>query len=191
MFHHISEKIAENMVKNGTVVPEEKDIYLFGIQQGLIFLLNIGTTVAVGLLLGSLPQLLLFTTAYIALRKYAGGYHASTPQQCYVLSTILSIIVALVVKYVPLNIFAGINLLVFASIIIVMFSPVENRNKLLDQAEKRVYKKWTLVILGIEFLFAIVFMFFNLLPIANCIVWVIVTVSLMVILGMIINKPLL
>lgn len=184
MFNHISEKVAENMVKNGTVVSEEKEIYLFGIQQGLIFLLNIGTTVAVGLLLGSLWKLLLFTTAYIALRKYAGGYHARTPKQCYVLSTLLSIVVALMVKYVELNIFVGIGLLVFASIIIVMFSPVENRNKLLDEVEKRVYKKWVLVILSIEFLLAIVFMFFNLLPIANCIVWVIVMVSFMVILGM-------
>lgn len=114
----------------------------------------------------------------------SGKVYAITGKSGEGKSTLLSIVVALMLKYVELNIFVGIGLLVFASIIIVMFSPVENRNKLLDEVEKRVYKKWVLVILSIEFLLAIVFMFFNLLPIANCIVWVIVMISFMVILGM-------
>lgn len=181
MFDRVSEKITENIVKSGTVVSDEKELYLFGVQQGLTILLNIGTTVAVSLLLGVFWQIILFTVAYMALRSFAGGYHASTPQRCYVLSTLITIIVSLLIKYVFLHIFICIGLLIFAGTIIIVFSPIGNENKSLDDLEKTVYKRKAVIICIIEILTAVVFLCLNLLSATVCLMWTLVSVSIMMI----------
>lgn len=112
MFDHVSERISNNIVTSGTIEPEDKELYFFGIQQGLTILLNIGTTIAIGLLLNTLWQLTIFTTALIALKSYSGGYHARTPQRCYVVSTIVTIIASLLMKYAVLHTLIYIVLLV-------------------------------------------------------------------------------
>ncbi len=191
MFNRVSEKVAESMVKRGTVVSKDKELYLFGIQQGLTLILHIATTVVVGLLFGTLWQLLLFTAAYIALRSFAGGYHARTPQRCYVLSTLITIAESFIIKYVVLNVFIYIGLLFLSGIIIIVFSPIDNANKPLDDLEKKVYKKKAVIICIIEILMAVLFLCLNLLPIAACLTWTLVMVSVMMVMDIRLQKSLL
>ena len=137
MFNYVSTRITEKMVKCGTVADQDKELYLFGIQQGLTNILNLVTTVIIGLVLGVLWQMLLFMAAYIPLRSFAGGYHAKTPLRCYILSVLLHTAIALAIKYVDLHIYFQLGLLISASITVFLLSPVGNENKPLDELEKR------------------------------------------------------
>jgi accessory gene regulator B len=113
MFSRVSERITENMVKSGTVDSEERDIYLYGVQQGLFVTLNIGVTIAAGLIFDVFWQLLIFTAALISLKSFAGGYHAKTPQRCFVISTLLTTSVALLIKYVSVHTFVCLGFAAF------------------------------------------------------------------------------
>lgn len=188
MFNYVSARITENMVKSGAVADEDKELYLFGIQQGLTIVLNLVTTVIIGLAFGVLWQVMLFMTAYIPLRSFAGGYHAKTPQRCYVLSILLLIAVALMIKYVDLHIYAQLGLLISASITVFVMSPVGNENKPLDELEKKVYKRKTIVICISEISVAIVFLCLNLTSLAVSMIWAVVVCAGMLILGKVKNS---
>jgi len=171
------------MVKCGTVADQDKKLYLFGIQQGLTNILNLVTTVIIGLVLGVLWQMLLFMAAYIPLRSFAGGYHAKTPLRCYILSVLLLTAIALAIKYVDLHIYFQLGLLISASITVFLLSPVGNENKPLDELEKKIYKRKTIVICISEISTAIVLLCLNFTVLAVSMIWAVVVCAGMLILG--------
>jgi accessory gene regulator B len=183
MFDRISVRITENMVKSGAVDSAERELYHYGIQQGLFVMLNIGTMVAVGLLLDVLWQILIFTISLIALKSYAGGYHAKAPLRCYSLSTLLITAVAFLIRFVSLHTFVYVGLVVLAGIIIIALSPVGCENKSLDEVEKKVYRRRAVLIAVVQILAAVTLLYLNLQLVAVGIVWCLVAVSAMMIIG--------
>ena len=183
MFEKTSEKITNAIAQNGTIKAEDKELYKYGIQQGMMILLNLCTTLIIGAVFKMVWQSILFTVAYIPIRSYAGGYHSKTPQRCYIFSILMIIAVLWGMKYFNNTYFICIALLVFASIIILLLSPVEDKNKPLDKLEKHVYKKRTLIILGIEILIILLFLVIDILSISFCMVIALFSLSIMLVLG--------
>lgn len=183
MFEKTSEKITNAIAQNGTIKAEDKELYKYGIQQGMMILLNLCTTLIIGAVFKMVWQSILFTAAYIPIRSYAGGYHSKTPQRCYIFSILMIIAVLWGMKYFNNTYFICIALLVFASIIILLLSPVEDKNKPLDKLEKHIYKKRTLIILGIEILIILLFLVIDILSISFCMVIALFSLSIMLVLG--------
>lgn len=183
MFEKTSEKITNAIAQNGTIKAEDKELYKYGIEQGMMILLNLCTTLIIGAVFKMVWQSILFTAAYIPIRSYAGGYHSKTPQRCYIFSILMIIAVLWGMKYFDNTYFICIALLVFASIIILLLSPVEDKNKPLDKLEKHVYKKRTLIILGIEILIILLFLVIDILSISFCMVIALFSLSIMLVLG--------
>jgi accessory gene regulator B len=179
MFVRTSQKITDNMIKRGVVEVADRETYLFGVQQGLFIALNIATTIAVGLILGTLWQLAVFTVAYMILRSYAGGYHASTPIRCYLISTLIMVVVSFLIRYVTLHTFAYVGLIMLSGIIIFALSPVGDKNKPLDSLEEKVYRKRAVIICAIEVLTAMVMLYFR----YDTVVWTLVAVSMMMLIA--------
>jgi len=141
MFEVSSERITRWLLANGTISREDKDIYRYGIQQGMIALLNLGTTMIIGMVFGRLLESILFMAAYIPLRSYAGGYHAKTAVRCYFFSIVMMSAVLWVMRYVMYyGLICGCLTAISGSVIWFLV-PVEDRNKPLDDVEKVVYRK--------------------------------------------------
>lgn len=143
-------KIVNKLANNGNIVEEDKEIYAFGLRQGMIITANIITTLIIGTLLKMVWQTILFMILYIPLRSFAGGYHARTQFRCYILSVILIMAVLLVIKYVFIANFVSLLAALVSGVIIYITAPVGDINKPLDDIEIIVYKKWTRIILIIE-----------------------------------------
>lgn len=82
------------------------------------------------------PEGIIFTAAYIPIRIYSGGYHAKTPQRCWLFSAIMLLMVLCIIKYTPNNpaffwIYTVLSLV--SCVIIWILSPVEDKNKTLDK----------------------------------------------------------
>lgn len=86
MFSEISEMMTQSLIDNKKIQSDNRELYRYGIQQGLTMIMNLATTLLIGLLCGMLWQSIVFYMAYIPLRSYAGGYHAKTPIRCYLFS---------------------------------------------------------------------------------------------------------
>lgn len=113
-------------------------------------LLNIATTIVLGVLFKLLLPCILLNISYIAIRTSAGGHHAGSPIRCYVNSTIMISVLLAIIKWIPFQRAVSIILLSAASIFIWITAPVETENNQLDEAERSVHRRRTRVILIIE-----------------------------------------
>lgn len=113
-------------------------------------LLNLISTIVIGVIAGKVFESIAFLVFYIPLRSYAGGYHASTPRRCYFISIVIIMEMLLFIGYVDLSIIYIILLLV-GMVVCFAFAPVEDKNKPLDRVEISVFKKRAYLILSIEF----------------------------------------
>ena len=141
MLNRIAIKVTNHMENKGTFSPSDREIYFFGVYQGLFMILNIITMALIGLVSGAFLYVFVFALAYIPLRSFAGGYHAKTQLRCYIASTAMILFVVAASPIITLSIQMEIALLLIFGVHIIVLSPVGHANKPLDDLEKKVYKK--------------------------------------------------
>ena len=134
-------KIADYFVKHKIIEAGDKELYKYGLWQGMFFLVNLLTTVVIGIVTGMLWQSLLFTVMYAILRSYTGGYHARTQRMCYSLSTGLIVISIGIVAWLYLRILTMSILILLAGVFIFILAPMGDINKPLTSKEKSLYRR--------------------------------------------------
>ncbi len=183
MFEVLSERVIGWLLENESFPREDKEIYRYGIQQGMIALLNLGTTMVIGMVFGKLLESILFMVAYIPLRSFAGGYHAKTAVRCYFFSIVMISAVLWVMRYVAyVGLICGC-LTVISSSVIWFLVPVEDRNKPLDDVEKVVYRKRARGILLAEIVITVISLLLNSRRIAICMTMAFCVMAVMLLLG--------
>lgn len=155
-------KIADKLEHCGIISKSNRTLYEYGLRQMFAAILNILTMLLIGFIMGLAVPAMVYTIAYIPLRVYAGGYHASTPQRCWAFSAIMLWIALCIVKYTPQMYFWVITTLsLIACIVVFLLSPVEDRNKRLDEKEHHVYHIRAIVVMTIEAVAAILLFVFH------------------------------
>lgn len=184
----LSGKIAESLTNSGIITTEDKELYEYGLHHGLLMIINLLTTVVIGLLFKMVWQSFVFMIAYIPLRTYAGGYHAKTQFRCYLLSIVIMLAALFGIKQIPWTGSIGIGLTLCAIGIILYFSPVEDKNKPLSSMEVKVYGKRARIILFLEIIILLIMMILKQQQVAYCIAAEFVALSIMLIFGALKNK---
>lgn len=139
-----SNRIAR-FIFNNDLNEEKIELYGFAIYIVISSLLHIGTLLAIGYLFGMVVESVIFYVSFIAIRKFAGGYHAMTPLRCYLFSTITIFISLLLLQQLSnfsKTITCVFILIALVSIIcIIVLSPLDSGNKpISNKKEKKVYK---------------------------------------------------
>lgn len=155
----ISHKIGDNLVRSNVIKEEDAEIYIYGINQIFVSVLNVSSALIMGLIMGMLLESVIFMAAYIPLRSFAGGYHAKTPVRCYFTSLILIFVVLLFCKYVPFNLLLYGGMLLVSSVAIAFLCPVQDNNKPLNSTERQRYRKNSVIILFVEMCVWIIMVF--------------------------------
>lgn len=158
MFYKTSVYIADILEQQNRFTAEDKELYRYGIQQGLNLALNILTTILIGVLCGMLYPSILFLMCYMPLRSFCGGYHAKTHIRCYIYSVIMITCILLIAKYFTFSILVYGILVLVSLIAIFLLAPVEDNNKVLDIYEKRVFRKRACTIAVLEVLIYHIFL---------------------------------
>lgn len=140
---------------------EEYEVYTFGMEQLLMVLADCFTALLIGIVFGAVVEMLFFVGAFVVIRSYAGGYHASTPLRCYLLTTLINIIALSVMKFIKPDIMILIGLLAIASIVILIISPVATENKPIDDIECLYYRKKIIIVWGMETVIALICAIFS------------------------------
>ena len=124
IFARLSHRIGNNLVRSGIVKEEDAEIYIYGINQILVSVLNVSSALIIGLIFDMFLESVIFMAAYIPLRSFAGGYHAKTPVRCYILSLIMITVVLAGTKYLPFTNVVYYVILAVAVLIVLLLSPV-------------------------------------------------------------------
>lgn len=184
----LSRKIVNNLTQSDIVKAEDAEIYIYGINQILMYAINISSALIIGLIFGKFFEVAVFIAAYCSLRSFAGGYHAKTPLKCYFFSIIMLIIVLVGIKYLYLTEWVYYAVLAMTFVIVLVLSPVEDKNKPLDDLEHKVYKKRGVIIAAIELLISGLLKLAGLDSLFVAIVYSFATLSFMLIAGKIKNS---
>ena len=144
----IFEGIVNFMEENGSIQSEYKDVYIFALQTIVVYAFNIGTGVVIGV--------------FILLRQEAGGYHAPGWKSCYFLSCGILVLTLLWIKeeFIYQTYITMIAALV-AGIGIFLFAPLEDKNKPLEEEEKKALGKKARIIVVTELVVGMVFLMVN------------------------------
>lgn len=148
MIKLISSKVACILCKEDD--DETLELFEYGIYIVLSAILHTATVILLGLLLNMLVESIIFYCSFIAIRKFAGGYHAKTATRCYLFSLLISIIILFLIK---LFCFSNIYLLMLLAaigilcvILITHIAPLDTDNNPLNVKEKILYGKMSSVI---------------------------------------------
>lgn len=156
MVRKVSQKVTDRLLVRKVIRYEDYEIYQYGLEQLFTNVLDVMTLLVIGLSMGMIWQGIVFVFSFMLLRKYAGGYHASTPLKCYLLTTLVIIGGLSVMKYIEINAFISLGLLVVSSVVILLFAPVESENKPLDAIERFIYRRRVILIWCMETIIAII-----------------------------------
>lgn len=128
---------------------DKEELIRYGIKRGKVIFLSTLITILLGVFIGVIWQSIIFWLSLSILRRYAGGYHADTEKQCYIISFITVMLSILIIKLIKCS---GIELIILqtvSSLIILFLAPVENVNHLLDVDERKIYGIRTRIILAV------------------------------------------
>lgn len=183
MISSAANNITNYLICKKVIKDDGREIYQYGFEQVFSSLLNIATMLLLGIILGKIYQSLVLILSFMALRSYSGGYHANTPLQCYLL-TVMSISAALsIMKFITIDRFICLELLVLSSVVILLLSPIGTANKPLDEIEKIIYRKKTIIVWSVETCVAIVFIILDITEIHIAITLAQVIISIALIFG--------
>ena len=86
---NVAKFIADVLSEQGAISKSETDICKYGLEVFISSALGIVSVFVISAFAGNFLETVLFFAAFIPLRIYAGGYHASTKLRCYLLSLLV------------------------------------------------------------------------------------------------------
>lgn len=188
MIDKISENIVNNFSKNKSLTTEEKEEYNYALNIFLSYALHLVTLLVIVFFTKMYWQGILYNFAYIFLRTYAGGFHAKSPKVCYFFSIFLCTAALLIIKYTDYNFNSIVAQSIVSYLIIMLLSPVEDKNKPLDEIETKVFRLRARIIATIYLVSIFIALFLNFYSFAFVISLCLTILSVMVILGLIKNR---
>ena len=137
-----SARVTDWLVRGGSISQEGREVYEFGLNKLFSTLVSFLFAVFMGLCLGVPLAALIFFAVYYFLRIYAGGYHADSQLKCFFISIGIMIPALLLIRFQELWYTQTVFLTALAAgtMILFLLCPVENKNKIPDALERRVYR---------------------------------------------------
>ena len=138
MFKSLSYKFANLLVKNEVIENEDFEIYRYGFETLIYFIVNISVALLIGIIFDRFIHTIIFLSCYCTLRQFTGGYHARNYTEC----TLTFVVIYLITIFIDNNIDVDkykhvlVILMIISIYIIYKLAPLEHRNKPLSEKEK-------------------------------------------------------
>ena len=149
MATNLAERIVRKLIAVSVVEEGDRELYIYGffllITRFYFFLV----TIAFGFFLRIPWESVIFYIVFILLRSYAGGVHAKTEKACTGWTTLAMGIAVAAIKTLEASNGKALPLLIFSNLCLLLFTPLDSKEKPLDAEEKRRYRKiclWLLLI---------------------------------------------
>lgn len=138
-----ADKITSYLIKRETIKDEEFEIYSYGFETLIAFIVNIVSILTVGYMLDRFIETLIFLCFYCPIRQFSGGFHAENYRRCLlVFITLYLYNTYFLYKIIHNNKTVLMILITIISYIgIIYLSPQEHRNNPLSNEERKKYKK--------------------------------------------------
>jgi accessory gene regulator B len=143
MIKSCADKVTSYLIERETIEDEEFEIYSYGFETLIAFVVNIAVILIIGYMLNKFTETLLFLCFYCPIRQFSGGFHAENYRRCllvfitlylsntYILDKLMNLNTDIFITIISIISYAGI----------IFLSPQEHRNNPLSNKERKKYKK--------------------------------------------------
>ena len=135
----------------------KRAIISYGMELLVSTIIGVGLILAVSLLAHEPLAWLFFLLAFAPLRHTAGGYHANSHFQCYLVFTIAFLIGVILGKILVITNFAVVAIVCFSCVTVIAYSPCVPDNKPISSENRKKNRKLSIVIISLDCLIAVVF----------------------------------
>ena len=150
MFENIADDLSIMLVEKGIIKPENREFYFYGLHLAISKLFFFFVFLVISLFTKSFLVSMTFVFMYSAIRQFSGGHHCRSEVSCFFVSILLYLVMLL---FYDIDTHEGRVFLCIAAfvsvLLILIFSPVEHKNKPLSVVERRKYGIISKIIAGI------------------------------------------
>lgn len=151
MINNLAKRFADRLFANGSISEDEQELYIYGLFVMLSSLMYLVLACFLGCILGCVFESIIFYIVFQFIRRYAGGYHASTETRCEIMST-LSILACIVVIRLSKTYdfqFALLVVSAVSAVCIMVLCPLDTPEKPLSEKEFKYFRKISWLILSV------------------------------------------
>ncbi len=151
MINNLSRRLTDKLLSNGTITEDERELYIYGFFMLLSHIMYLIFVCVIGLILGCVFESIIFYISFQFIRRYAGGYHASTETRCQIMSSLSLAACIVVIKLSKIYDFQTVVFAVSmaAAVCIFLLSPLDTAQKPLSEKEMNYFRKISRMILFI------------------------------------------
>lgn len=132
--------VAARAFSRRDIIPrDDEEIYAFGFECMISAGLQAVILLVLGLVLGALPETVLFTGGFTGIKKHIGGWHADTHLACLSFSTLMTLCAVLLGRRVPG--WGALICLGAALILVFLLAPIQHINNPKTNEELVLLKK--------------------------------------------------
>lgn len=138
---------------------EEKELYFYGMKILIQWVVNITVIVAIGVLSKMILECLLLLLSFMLIRKFAGGIHLKKYLMCLFFSGVILSCGLFMIKhrwFVDIRLFRV--LVLFATSLLSLVSPVIHPNKNINAHEIKIYHTTAIVIANTFMILSVIFL---------------------------------
>lgn len=147
MFERLADDISLLLVNHHIISNEDRENYIYGLELFLPKAAFYLTIIVISIVTRTILVSTLFILMYMGLRRYTGGFHCKTAEMCLLFSTLIYLIMIFLYLFNQIEIKYGLMITSIISLIIIsVFSPVENKNRPLDNEEQNKYRVKAIII---------------------------------------------
>lgn len=139
----IASKLVNDLVSLAVIDRRDIDIYRYGLEVLLLSLLQIFSILFIAFFVGNFFETVVYFAAFIPMRLFAGGYHASTRSRCYLLSLFVYGIFTIILKICPnyIHLELGLSFACISLVAIFFLAPEIHSNRKFDQTDYLFFKR--------------------------------------------------
>lgn len=147
MFENIADDLAILLAEKKIIKPENREFYFYGLQLAISKLFFFLVILAISLFTKTFLVSMAFVFMYSAIRQFTGGHHCRSEVSCFFISILLYLVMIL---FYTVDMHGGKTFLCVTAavsvLLIMIFSPVEHRNKPLSANERKKYGRISKVV---------------------------------------------
>lgn len=137
-----TETVVDWMIRCNVIGDTDRELYRYALHSLLLLVLPLILASCIGFCMGNVKQGIMLILPFMVIRKFSGGYHAKNLWVCLSGSGLLLFLCIMLSLYVECD-WKLATATAVASVSLIVFSPIENENRILDMDEKRTYKRIT------------------------------------------------
>lgn len=147
MLENLAKSTARFFVSQNIVKSEYEEIYAYGMEIILSTVFNGLIVLIIAILSDTVLLSLLFFTAFILMRRSAGGYHAKTHIGCMMILIAVHLMFMVLINVIPDSIIPILSYfsIAYSCISVYLFAPVEHPNKPLSSDDRRKLRVKSLI----------------------------------------------